>query len=220
MSKGKKPINMMKEFENFKVKLGKYIQNTRPPGKTKPEAAAELETSLSKYNAFEDPTTEYGRQSIPLDLLFRLAKRDNLTLTELIEKVDSINKEKSTHFEKNSKEKLVQSVADKITSSSNANEVLELNSIFSHLQSLFPKEDPINNSPEKWIIYLLKNIFLLNQNDLVELIYSLIKKTGQKKANHQIKKDINLAFNDTLVQYAFDQFIKMKKQEFIDYKTN
>jgi hypothetical protein len=219
VTKGKKQEINIKEFEGFRINLGKYMTNTRPPGKTKLEAAAELGTSLSKYNAYEDPYTEYGRQTIPLDLLFRLAKRDRSSLSEVIHKIDLIDKEIDMNFKKSSKDKVIQGLVDKISRTSRDQEIFDLYNLFHKTQSEFPKEDPINTDPELWIIYMLKNICLLNIEDIVELIYSLIKKITHKQKTKEISKDTALSFNETLMKHAINQFIQHKKKEFIDKKT-
>lgn len=220
MTKVKKQDSSSKEFEGFKTKLGKYIQNTRPPGKTKLEAAAELDTSLSKYNAYEDPNNEYGRQSIPLDLLFQLAKRDRMSLTELIDKIDSQDlKNQTTKFEKSTKDKIIQKILDKISRTSRSEEIFELYNLFHEVKSEFPKDDPINSDSEIWVIYMLKNILLLGKEDIVELIYTMIKKVSQRQKMKEIDKNIDLSFNNTFMQHAINQFIQQKKKEFIDQKV-
>jgi hypothetical protein len=219
VAKGKKIETNIKEFEGFKIKLGKYLTNTRPPGKTKLEAATELNASLSKYNAYEDPSNEFGRQTIPLDLLFTLAKRDRTTLLEIIQKIDLMDKKTNTNFEKSSKDKVIQKIVDTISRTSRDQEIFDLYNLFHKMQSEFPKEDPINNDPELWVIYLLKNILLLNTEDFVELIYSVIKKINQKKKANEISEDIDLSFNENFMRHTINQFIKHKKKEFIDNKT-
>ena len=213
MAKGKKQELNIKEFEIFKIKLGKYIASTRPPGKTKPEAALELNTSLSKYNAYEDPTTEYGRQTIPFDLLFRIAKRDRLSLSELIDKINKIDNRPS-QLNKSSTDKVIEELSDKILKSSRSNHLFTLYNCFLKKQSEFPKEYTINLDPELWIISLLKNILILDNEDIVELIYSIIKKINQKKNFGEINKNLDLSYNEILIKHAINQFILFKKKEF------
>lgn len=218
MARKKKQEITIKEFESFKVKLGKYITNTRPPGKSKLEAAAELDTSLSKYYAFEDPVAEQGRQTIPLDLLFRLAKRDKISLSDLIQKIDSMDKKPNTHFEKNSKDKVVQEISEQLLQTSRTEQIYELHTILQEAQSESPKDDPMNTDLELWIIYILKNIGLLKSEKRVELIYSLIKEITQMQKMREIRKDIDLSYNETMIKHAINQFIQHKKREFIESK--
>ena len=212
MVKGKKQELNIKEFEIFKIKLGKYIASTRPPGKTKPEAALELNTSLSKYKAYEDPTSEYGRQTIPFDLLFRLAKRDRLSLSELIDKINKIDNRPS-QLNKSSTDKVIEDLADKILKSSRSNHIFNLHNCFLKKQAEFPKDDPINIDPELWLISLLKTILILDNSDIVELIYLIIKKINQKKNLEEINKNLDLSYNDALIKHAINQIILFKKKE-------
>lgn len=218
MSKNKKQKITFNEFENFKVKLGKYIKNTRPPGKTKPEAAAELDTSLSKYNAYEDPEAEYGRQTIPLDLLFRLAKRDKISLSDLIVKIDSIDKKTTTQFSKNEKDKVVHDISEQVLRTSRTDQIYELYSIYKDAQSESPKDDPMNTDLEMWVIYILKNIGLLTSEKRVEFIYSLLKEINQMQKMRELRKDVDLSFNETMIKHAINQFIQHKKREFVESK--
>lgn len=213
MARGKKQEVNIKEFEIFKIKLGKYMTLTRPPGKTKPEAALELNTSLSKYNAYEDPTTEYGRQTIPFDLLFRLAKRDHLSLSELIDKINKIDN-RSSQINKSSTDKVVEEIAGIILRSSRSNHIYNLHNYFVKKQSEFPKDDPINIDPELWVMSLLKNILALDNEDIIELIYSIIKKLNQKKNFNELNKTLDLSYNEILLKHAINQFIYFKKKEF------
>ena len=219
MAKGKKQDTNIKEFESFKIKLGKYLTNTRPPGKTKLEAATELNASLSKYNAFEDPSNEFGRQTIPLDLLFTLAKRDRCTLLEIIQKIDLIDNKTTTNFTKSSTDKIIQKIVDSISRSSRDKEIADIYNLYHEVQSKFPKNNPINTDLELWTIYLLKNIGYLNTEDLVELIYSVVKKITEKQKAKQISKDVDFSYNENLMQHAIDDFIQHKKKEFIERKT-
>jgi len=144
-------------FDRFKRNLGKYISTSKPFNKTKKEAADELKISLSKYMAYEDTNKDYRRQSIPLDLLFHLAKRDRLPIKDLIEKIDQIDHKFLNH---NSQDKIILNICEKIRSSSRGSLIEQLYHIINRTRKKFPTNDLINTDPELWIIYMLHNIFV------------------------------------------------------------
>jgi hypothetical protein len=196
----------MNNFEVFKQNLGKYISSSRPINKTKKEAAAEIETSLSKYMAYEDPNKDYSRQSVPLDLLFNLAKRDRLSLKDLVEKIDKINQEvQSTQ----NNDKIILELSEKIRCTSRTTLLEQLYKIFIETQKKFPKTDLINTDPELWILYMLHNVFILDPEDIVELIYSLTKRNMKNIKNEKI----DLSFNKEFQKRALSLYIEIKKKE-------
>ena len=193
-------------FERFKNNLGKYISSSKPFNKTKKEAAAELDTSLSKYMAYEDANKEYSRQSVPLDLLFNLAKRDRLSIKDLIEKIDQID---NKNLNKNSQEKIIHTISDMIRSSSRTKLIEQLYNIINATRKKFPSNDLINTDPELWIIYMLHNIFVLEPEDIAELMYSLTKRNIQNIED----KSLDLSFNEDFQKRALSLFIEIKKKE-------
>lgn len=203
-------------FEDFKLKLGKYIKNSRKYNQTKLSAANEIDISLSKYMAFEEPSKEYGRQSIPLDLLFSIAKRDNLTLRELIEKIDSQDKKTTTKIEKSEVDLCIEHITHTLKQERLQEEIFQVIYLFYEVQSKFPKNNPINYDPELWIIYLLKNLVLLGQEDLTDEIYGILKKVDKKIKNNEINGDIDTKFNSILMQSTLEQLIKNKTKELLE----
>jgi hypothetical protein len=209
----------LKEFESFKIKLGQYIKSTRHPGKTKLECSKELNTSLSKYNAYEDPTTEYARQTIPLDLLFRLARRDNMSISDLVKKIDSTDTKARLISATEGEQDFVHDLADRVRQTCHQRDIEDVYRAFDEMRRAFPKDDPLNTDSELWVLYFLKNFFLLDADEIIELVYSVLKKISQKQVQKAIAEDIDLSFNDKMIMHAIQNFILFKKKEFISKKT-
>lgn len=208
MSKNKNETVL--NFERFKKNLGKYITSTKPHNKTKKEAASELDTSLSKYMAYEDSSKDYSRQTVPLDLLFNLAKRDRLSLKDLIQKIEELDTLPLS--KENTADDLLIKLSDKLRCSSRSKLIEQLHNIIEETRSKFPHNDLINSDLELWIIVMLHNILLLNPEDIVELIYSLTK----RNTKYQKLKHLDLSFNKDFQNRALALFIEMKKKEFND----